>query len=239
MRQVVLHRREEKRADDRPQYRADPADQCHQHDLPRHRPIDIGQGGELKHERLCRPGEPRQGRRQDKGEQFVLLRAIAERNGARLVLADRLQHLAEGRIDRAHDNPEAKQEDREHEVVHHHRLVQVDDAEQIAARHRLNAVFAAGELRLQAEKEHHLCQGQGDHREIDALTTNRESAEDKAERGRDRNAGQDRQLGRQSPHFCGMRGDVGGAAKKRGVPERQQPGIAEQQIEGAGKERHA
>ena len=205
MRQVVLHRRDEKRADDRPQYRADPADQCHQHDLARHRPIDIGEGGKLKHERLCRPGEPRQGRRQDKGEQFVLLRAIAERNGARLVLADRLQHLAEGRVDRAYDNPEAEQKYREHEVVHHHRLVQVDDAKQIAARHCLDAVFATGELRLHAEEEGHLCERQRDHREIDALPPDRQQArKETKQRGGERTR-DDRELRRKAPRLGGMR----------------------------------
>jgi len=79
---------------------------------------------------------------------------------------------------------------------------------------RLDAVLAAGELRLQAEEEHHLREGQRDHREIDTLAADREIADHGAERGRGRDAGQDAQFGRQPPHFDGMGGDVGGAAKK-------------------------
>jgi len=41
--EVMLHAGQQKRADDWAQHRAEPADQGHQHDLARHRPLDIGQ----------------------------------------------------------------------------------------------------------------------------------------------------------------------------------------------------
>ena len=50
-----------------------------------------------------------------------------------------------------------------------HVVGQVDEAEQLAARHGLDSVLAAGERRLQIEEEHHLRQRQRDHREIDPL----------------------------------------------------------------------
>ena len=50
-----------------------------------------------------------------------------------------------------------------------------------AARHRLDAVLAAGEFRLQREEEHHLRQRQRDHGEVDALPADRERAGDEAE----------------------------------------------------------
>jgi len=47
------------------------------------------------------------------------------------------------------------------------------------------------------------------------------------------------ELWRQAPHFDGIGGDVCRAAEKGGMAERQQPDIADQQIEGAGEQRHA
>jgi hypothetical protein len=58
-------------------------------------------------------------------------------------------------------------------------MPKVDQAEQHAARHRLDAVLAAGERGLQAER---------DHREVDALPPDRERADDQPERGGGRDA---------------------------------------------------
>ena len=82
---------------------------------------------------------------------------------------------------------------------------QVDHAEQPAARHRLDAVLAAGELRLQREEEHHLRQRERDHREIDALPADRQRACDDAERAGRQRAGEDRKLRREAPDLGGMR----------------------------------
>jgi hypothetical protein len=54
-------------------------------------------------------------------------------------------------------------------------------AEQLAARHALQAVFAAGERRLQADEVHHLRHRQRDHREVDALAADRDQADQQAE----------------------------------------------------------
>ena len=59
--------------------------------------------------------------------------------------------------------------------------VQVDEAEQVAARDALDAVLAVGERRLQAEEVEHLRERQGDHREVDALAADGEEADDEAE----------------------------------------------------------
>ena len=156
-----------------------------------------------------------------------------------LVLADRLQHLAERRMDDAPDQQEAGQEDDGHERVHRHRLGQVDDAEEPAARHRLDAVLAAGELRLQGDEEDHLRQRQGDHREVDALAADREQAGDRAEHERDRRAEQDRELGREAPDLGRVRRRVAGRAEEHRVAEREQAAEADQQVEGAREQREA
>ena len=110
----------------------------------------------------------------------------------------------------------------------------------MAARHRLDAVLAAGEARrLQGEEEHHLGERQGDHGEVDALSADGESAEEKAEKRRDGDAEQDGELGRQAPNLGRVGGHVAGHAEIGGVPEGQEPAIAEQEIEGAGEQREA
>ena len=57
-----------KAPDHRPEHGAEPADQRHQHHLARHRPVDVGERGDLQHDRLGRAGEPRERRRQHEGE---------------------------------------------------------------------------------------------------------------------------------------------------------------------------
>ena len=52
--------------------------------------------------------------------------------------------MAERRVDGAVDDREADQEDTGHEGIKRHRAAQVEQPEQHAAWHRLQAVFAAG-----------------------------------------------------------------------------------------------
>src|SRR5271169_5993243 len=105
--QVMLHRRQKKGSDHRAEHGAEPADEGHQHDPARHRPLDVGQRGELEDERLQRPGEAGQPRGENKDDELVMISVIAERDRARLVFADRLDHLAERRVDRSDDDGEA------------------------------------------------------------------------------------------------------------------------------------
>jgi hypothetical protein len=104
LRQVVLHGDDDRGADHRAEDRAHAAEQRHQHHLARHRPVHVGQRGELEDERLGGAGQAGQRGRQHEGQQLVAVGVVAERDGARLVLADRLQHLAEGRVDDAVDD---------------------------------------------------------------------------------------------------------------------------------------
>ena len=98
-----------------------------------------------------------------------------------LVFADRLEHLAERRIDDAIDQEERGEHDDEHERVHRHFVVESENAEQFSARHVLDAVLAAGELHPQRHQIHHLRQRQRDHGEINALAANGDGAADKTE----------------------------------------------------------
>ena len=81
--------------------------------------LHVGQRGELEHDRLRRPGKAGERRREHEHGELVLGGAVAERDGARLVVPDRLQHLTEGGMDDAVDEQEAGEEDRRHDVVEH------------------------------------------------------------------------------------------------------------------------
>jgi hypothetical protein len=109
----------------------------------------------------------------------------------------------------------------------------------VPPRHRLDAVLAAGELGLERDEIDHLRQRQRHHGEIDALAANGEPAEDGAERGRHRRTGEDAQQRLEAPDLDHMRGDVGRRPHEGGMAEREQPDVADKQVEGAGEEREA
>ena len=96
-----------------------------------------------------------------------------------------------------------------------------------------------GERRLDAEEIDHLRQRDRDHREVDALAADRERAGDQPEHGRAGDAGEDRQLGIEPPDLRRVRADIARHAQEHRVAERQQPDIADQQIERAGEQRDA
>ena len=163
---------------------------------------------------LVAPASAGEARGQHEGRQLVVLRAVAERDGARLVLADGLQHLPEGRVDDAVDEQEPGREDREHHVVEDRRVGEVEEPEELPARHRLDAVLAAGERRLQAEEEDHLRERQRDHREVDALAADGEQPREHAEHGGRGRPGEDRELRRQAPDLRRVGRDVAGHAQE-------------------------
>ena len=120
---------------------------------------------------LSEPPRPASAGRQDEGEQLVAVDVVAERDRARLVLADRLQHLAVGRMDDAADEQEDGDEDGEDDEVHDdvvgdrqhaeqlvvRRAGERQHAEQLAARNALQAVLAAGDRApLQEDEVDHL-----------------------------------------------------------------------------------
>ena len=103
----------------------------------------------------------------------------------------------------------------------------------------MQAVLAAGELGLQRDEEEHLRQRQRDHGEVDTLTADRDIAHDDADDGGKGGTGDDAddRIGNHLGHDPA--GDVAGAAEEGGVAEGEQAGIAEQQVEGAGKQDEA
>src|SRR6185503_10914932 len=151
----------------------------------------------------------------------------------------RLQHLAEGRVDHAVDEQEPAEEHGEHGVVHRPDVGEIDEAEEPAARHGLDAVLAAGEGHLQIEEEDHLRQREGDHREVDAEAPDREQAADDGQEESACGAEHDGELGGEPPDLGGMRSGVPRGAEEHGMAEREQAAESDQQVEGAGEEREA
>ncbi len=133
----------------------------------------------------------------------------------------------------------ADNEDHQHEVIHHQRVRKIEHPEQLAARHRLDAVLAVGEGRLDIEEVHHLRDRQRDHGEIDTLAADRERADDHAEQRRCRGAGENRQFRGKAPLLGRVRADVARGAQKHCVAERKQAAKSEQQVEGAREQREA
>ena len=97
------------------------------------------------------------------------------------------------------DQEKPGQENSEHDIVQSHAVREVDHAEQLAARHALQAVFAAEKFHLEQHEVQHLRECQRDHRKIDASAANRETAENPAEQPRKRGAGDDADFRRHAP----------------------------------------
>ena len=105
----------------------------------------------------------------------------------------------------------------------------------MAARHCLDAIFTAGEGRLQTQEVDHLRQRQRDHGEVNALAANGDPAENCPLHAGQKRPDQDRDFRRQPPNLGAMRGDIPAHAEIGGMAEGCQPNIANQQIEGAGE----
>ena len=104
-------------------------------------------------------------------------------------------------------------------------------------RHGLDAVLAMREGRLKRDEIDHLRQCQGRHREIYALPSDRQQADGRAEHCRRSDARDKRNLWRQAQAFSDIGADIAARPQKHGVAKGQQTDVANQQIEGAGKQR--
>src|SRR6266496_1600345 len=237
--QVVLQDEHDEGADGGAHHGPHPAEERHQHDLAGHVPVHVGERLGLEHHRLERSGEPRERGRDDEGEQLVPVDVVPERQRARFVLPDRAEHVPERRVDGSVDEPEAEEEDGVGEVVHRVLAVEGDEPEELPPRHALQAVVAAREVHLDGAEVDDLRQAERDHREVDPGAPDGEPADGEPEDRRHRRPEEDAELRREPPHLERVAGHVPGRAQERRVAEGEEPGVAEQQVERAGEERHA
>ena len=114
-------------------------------------------------------------------------------------------------------------------------MAQIYNPEQIAARDALQPVLTTGEWRFEGDEIDNLRQGQRDHGKVDSLPPDRQTADQIAEQSGEESPSQNPQFRGQAAGLDQVAGDIRGAAKKSGMAEREQPGIAEQQVEGAGE----
>ncbi|MNZ73013.1 hypothetical protein D3C78_914110 [compost metagenome] len=135
------------------------------------------------------------------------------------------------------DDGVTEHEHRQHEVVHRQVVAQVEHPEQLAARHAVQAVLTTGERRLYKDEEHQLCQRQGDHREVDALATDRQQTEQQPQNRRGQGPGENPQFSPQATVVAEQEpGDIATGREKRGMTKGQQSGVAQQQVEGTGEQ---
>ena len=107
-----------------------------------------------------------------------------------------------------HNQDERCHHNCEHEVVHGQVILQVDAAQQGAARNGLQAIFAAGKRHLQEDEVQHLRERQRNHREVNTLTTNRQTAHHQAKHCSKRGAEQQADFRWHTPHLQRMTSDI-------------------------------
>ncbi len=188
------------------------------------------------------PARPVSDRRDDERQQLVALRCVADEAGAGFVLADRDQHLADGRA------VEAPQEPHHQEGDYCDQDVVVDPAVETQAEvarpgDAAEAVLAAGHRGpAEGDDVEHRRQGERQQREIDAAPAQDQHAEqagnddDEADRQQHR---QDEAV-REQVALCEA-GGVGGKAEPGAVAERDEAGVADQHVErhaGDGEDHH-
>ncbi|MNV61177.1 hypothetical protein D3C71_1536750 [compost metagenome] len=137
---------------------------------------------------------------------------------------------------RTHDQQESSDHDGHHDVVKHQVVLEIDQTKQLAAWHGLQTIFTAGERGLERHKKQHLRQCERDHGRIDARAPDGEKAHDQPQQSATKRTQQQTDFRRQAPHLDRVAGDIRRTAQKRGVAERQHAGVAEQQVEGGGKQ---
>ena len=131
------------------------------------------------------------------------------------------------------------QENCEYEVIEIDVVVKIDHAEQLATRHALQSVLTTCKRHLHPHKVQHLRQRQSNHGKVNACAAYGEAAEEITQQARKRGTREDAQLRRQPPYFHRVPCGITCGAQKRCVAKRQQTGVAQQQVEGAGKQGEA
>ena len=86
----------------------------------------------------------------------------------------------------AHDQQVADHEYGGGRIIHHIQVVEIEQAEDLAARHGGQAVFRVGEWHLERREVNHLRHRERNHREVKTLPPDRNDAEQEPERCRGR-----------------------------------------------------
>ena len=223
---------EEQRADRRPQHAAHAADHDDREQLAGERHRDRFGGDEVVLESDQPAGKAGDDRRDHEDAELVALDRVALEGGAQLVLADRHQHMAERRAHQPQQQIEHAEAEHGDDDVIVQRIVEAEwpDAATLQA---AEAILAAGD-RGPAEGDGvgQRRQRQRQQREIDAAP----AQDDEADEGRDHSDDDRRQQQRQEdvvvePVALDQPGRIGADAEPGAVAERDQPGVADAEVE--------
>ena len=172
--------------------------------------------------------------------------AVAERLGAQRILADRLQHPAERRVDDAQQRQKQREADEEDEIVADQSAIERDAEERPAEQSEARlqnlgdperaAVLAAGQpVELRSEHAERIADRQRHHGEEDRLHAQRQQADRQRQHGRDaeRRGEAERRRAPTRPKPVKRQPDaIGADAEEHHMGKGDHAGVAEQQIVG-------
>src|SRR5205809_2350603 len=240
-REAVLQDEERGGANEGAEEGSGAAEQRHDHDLPRGRPVERLDRHDVEPERVERAGEPREEGREDEGEVLHPADVVAARRGAPAVLADRLEHGPERRVEDALERRHGECDEPEGEVVEGERGVQRDrDPRQPERRHvdPPEPVVAARPIgQMEADEIQELGEGERQHREVDAAPPQAEEADRRPAEDREPEPRPEREperahleLGERDARAVGAEPPVGRVA------EGEKPRVAVEEVEAQGEE---
>src|SRR5213593_1127265 len=240
-REAVLEDEERRGADEGAEEGAGAAEQCHDDDLPRGRPVERLDRDDVEPEGVEGAGEPREEGGEDERQELDATRVIAARGGALAVLADRLEHGAEGRVEDALEGGDRRGNERQGEVVEGERGVERDrDAGERQRRQGdpAEAVVAAGPVgEVESDEVEELGERECQHREVDATPAQAEEADQRAARRREAEPRREPEPQRADLELRERdTGAIGAEPPVGGVAEGEQPRVAVEEVEAEGEE---
>ena len=186
---------------------------------------------------IKRAGEAGDAGRQDKNDNLGALDVDAHARGRRLVLSDRFQRPAESRIDK----PPVKED--EHPEASQHKPVIVAviaqcEVEKVWPRNARHALHAAGQpFQVHGEQVHDQSECNGNHRQEVSGQFECWKTEQHAEGRGKQDSGGNRKPWRNTELYREERRSVGANQEESRLTERDEPGIAGDQIEAQGQDR--
>src|SRR5207244_5026510 len=240
-REAVLEDEERRGADEGAEAGAGAAEQCHDDHLPRGRPVERLDRDDVEPEGVEGAGEPREEGGEDERQELDATRVIAARGGALAVLADRLEHGAEGRVEDALEGGDRRGDERQGEVVEGERRVERDrDAGERQRRQGdpAEAVVAAGPVgEVESDEVEELGERERQHREVDATPAQAEEADHRAARRREAEPRREPEPQRADLELRERdTGAIGAEPPVGGVAEGEQPRVAVEEVEAEGEE---
>src|SRR5215831_6710844 len=185
-REHLFQHQQRHRADDRPEHRPHTPEHGHDDEIAGARPVHQRRADEVGMVREQRAGEPAKHAREYERQELVAIGRESDRPHAPLVRARALDHHAEARMHKSPDDVDARQQQREAEIIERHFVREIDEPAELTAFVDGHAVVAAVPIEPDGDVIDHLRESERDHDEIDAARAQRKRAdrERKQRRGR-------------------------------------------------------